>query len=349
MGRSTSLRDLIGYVKDKAAVTKAALLTKPDSAAATLAVLRATTHDSATPARDKHVASILAFGNGSRLTAAACIDALMARLHTTGNSAVAIKSLVCIHHIIRDGSFILQDQLCIYPAAGGRNYLNLANFRDDASPATWQLAQWVRWYARALEQILHVARMTGTFAGCSAEVVSGLTNADLLKEIDVQVGVVEEMGRAPDYACFQENRLVGEVVRLAGEESVVTQKELLVRMKDMRDRLGCLSFGESVELVCVLKRLEECKGRVLLLSSPAGEEVKRKLGGGESLLGLVREMKEKVGLGVKETWPEPGKLHRGRQRGTESARFADRVLRSDDSPRFASGRMTGVAMSVMGG
>ena len=69
----------------------------------------------------------------------------MDRLNHTRNAAVALKCLMAVHHIIKHGSFILQDQLSVYPASGGRNYLNLSKFRDDYSASAWELSSWARW------------------------------------------------------------------------------------------------------------------------------------------------------------------------------------------------------------
>ncbi|KAG9450749.1 hypothetical protein H6P81_010714 [Aristolochia fimbriata] len=350
MGRPPSFRDILGYFKDKASITKATLLSKPDSSSPHLAVLRATTHDPATPPEDKHLDRLLSLGHGSRLTAAACIEALMDRLHTTRNSSVALKCLISIHHVISNGSFILQDQLSVYPSSGGRNYLNLSNFRDESNPVAWQLSLWVRWYARVLEQMLYASRVLGTFLSQTAggatgdETLEALSNGDLVKEIDALVGVVEEIGKVPEYAYFQENRLAGEVVRLVGDESILIQKEILGRVKETRERLGCLSFGDSVELVCVLKRLEDCKQRVLFLCSV---EEKRKLVGGDVLLSLVREMKEKIGM-VGEIRGEGRAVLKGRGRGSESARLFERVVRTGDSVCFPSARIETRVLSRLG-
>ncbi|KAM1473898.1 hypothetical protein ACFX13_030742 [Malus domestica] len=67
----------------------------------------------------------------------------MDHLQTTHHLVVALKCLIAIHHVIKYGSFILQDQLAVYPAADGRNYLNLSNFKDDSTPVAWELSSWV--------------------------------------------------------------------------------------------------------------------------------------------------------------------------------------------------------------
>lgn len=143
MGRraETNLQDIVGRIKDKAAQSKAALspLSKPHEGA----LLRATTHDPYAPPEEKHVAALLSYGHRSRFTASAVVESLMDRLQTTGDAPVALKCLLTVHQIIRRGSFILQDQLSVFPFAGGRNYLKLSDFRDRRSPLTWEMSSWV--------------------------------------------------------------------------------------------------------------------------------------------------------------------------------------------------------------
>ena len=146
MGRITILRDLIGIIKDKASQSKAALVSNPKTLSLHLALLRATTHDPFTSPDPRHLAALLSFGHSSRATASTAIEALMDRLQTTRDASVAIKCLITVHHIIKRGSFILQDQLSVFPFTGGRNYLKLSNFRDNTTPLTWELSSLVRWY-----------------------------------------------------------------------------------------------------------------------------------------------------------------------------------------------------------
>lgn len=145
MGRITKLRDIIGIIKDKVSQSKAAIISKPKTLSLHLALLRATSHDPFTQPNPKHISTLLSFGQSSRATVAAVIEALMDRLQSTHDSSVAIKCLIIVHHIIKHGSFILLDQLSVYPSTGGRNYLKLSNFRDNTTPLTWELSSWVRW------------------------------------------------------------------------------------------------------------------------------------------------------------------------------------------------------------
>ncbi|KAJ1405331.1 hypothetical protein SESBI_25880 [Sesbania bispinosa] len=322
----TKLTDLIGIIKDKASQSKAAILSKRT----TLSLLRATSHDSFTPPSPKHLSTLLSSADGSRATASVAVEVLMDRLQSTNNSAVALKCLIAVHHIIAHGSFILQDQLSIYPSTGGRNYLNLSNFRHNTNPTSWELSSWVRWFAQHIEQLLCTSRLLGFFLGNapsdSEERASGLANGDLLVEFDSLVTVVEGICKMPDPASSSGNKLVEEIVKLVGEDWVVIEQEVHVRVSEFGERLGCFKFGEAVELVCCLKRLEECREKMVVLKVEA------------RLWDLATELKEKVGM---EVYKEERKVHKeGRKfRVSESDRFSGRVLNSHDFLRFPSGRL----------
>ncbi|TXG60129.1 hypothetical protein EZV62_014702 [Acer yangbiense] len=337
MGRLTSL---IGIIKDKISQSRAAIVSKPNTISLHLALLRATTHDPFTPPNHKHLTAFLSFGHSSRTTAAAAIEALMDRLHNTHDASVAIKCLVAVHHIIKHGSFILQDQLSIYPTNGGRNYLKLSNFRDNTTPFTWELSSWVRWYARYLEHLLSTSRVLGFFL-CSTlssvekdkedEKVSALMNNDLLKEIESLVGLLEEMCKRPDSLHVHGNNLVEEIVGSVVEDYLSTMNEVSTRVNEFKERLSCLSFGDSVELVYTLKRLEDCKDRLLILSNKKRVLI-------ETFWGSIDELKERVGK--EKVYREEKRIvsFGRRDKASESARFGDRVLNYGNSVRFSSAR-----------
>ena len=99
------------------------------------------------------------------------------------------------------------------------------------------------------------------------ERVSGLTNADFLVEMDSLLKLMEEIGRKPEAESTNRNKLVDEIVNLVTEDWGFVMKEVWVRVKEFRERLGCLSFGETVELVCELKRIEERKEMMVMEKS----------------------------------------------------------------------------------
>ncbi|XP_057495882.1 putative clathrin assembly protein At4g40080 [Actinidia eriantha] len=296
MGRATKLRDLIGMVKDKASISKAALLSKPNTLSLHLAVLRATTHAPSTPPEDTHLHALLSLGDASRTTASALVESLMARLRRTRDAAVALKCLLTIHHVIKRGPFILQDQLSVFRVFGGRNYLNLSAFRDSATAATLALSAWVRWYARYLETLLSTSRTLGFFL-CSAsstlerenqeEKMSSLMNVDLIRDVDSLVALIEEMCEVPDHS-LQGNKLLYEVMDLVGGDYLSAINEVTLRLREFGERLSQLSSDDSVKLMCGLKRLEGCRERVAVVFSVKKASV-------ETLWGLVGELKDRIG------------------------------------------------------
>ncbi|KAJ4840779.1 hypothetical protein Tsubulata_042842 [Turnera subulata] len=342
MGRIPNLRDLVGIIKDRVSQSKAAVISKPRTLSLRLALLRATTHDPFSPPNPKHITTLLSFGHSSRATVSAAIEALMDRLQSTHDSSVAIKCLIVVHHIIKHGNFILQDQLSVYPSTGGRNYLNLSNFRDNTTPLTWELSTWVRWYASYVEHLLSASRVLGFFV-CSTssavakdkseERVAALTNSDLLKEIDCLVNLMGEISKRPQPVHVHDNKLVDHIMTMVTEDYLSAISDISVRVHEFTHRLSCLSFSDSVELVCAFKRLDDCKESLLGLSAKKRSLV-------ESLWSSMRELKNKVGEGeVKRKEGQLLMLTSGRgERGSESARIGERVLSQGDAVRFSSTR-----------
>ncbi|CAH9110582.1 unnamed protein product [Cuscuta europaea] len=338
MGRISNLRHLIGIVKDKVSQSKAAFVSKPSNLSLHLAVLRVTSHSPHAPPDDCHLSALLSLGDGSRATASTIVCALMDRLHRTGDCVVALKCLLVIHHVIKRGPFILQDRLSNSPISGSRNYLKLASFRDGATTATWMLSAWVRFYARYLETLLSASRVTGYFlcsssgAGADkdqrAEKISLFLNGDLIREIGSLIGVIEEICRAPDSLLLEGNKLLYDVMGLLSGDYTSLVKELLPRLSEFRERLGRLSFADSVELACDLRRLEDCKGRLSVLFMGVTKPL------AQTMWSLVGELTERL-----ETLKvsEQGKMLTFRTK-SESTRFDHRVSRLQYSVRFSSGR-----------
>ncbi|KAB2628857.1 clathrin assembly protein [Pyrus ussuriensis x Pyrus communis] len=287
----------IGILKDKASILKATLCIN-GRVSVHLAVLRATTHDPSRPPSETRIASVLALGLSSRLTACACIEALMDRLHVTRSAFVALKCLLTIHNIISRGSFILKDQLAYYPCFGGYNFLNLSMFCDNSDLCMLEYSSWVRWYAGVIEQNLMVSRAIGYYLNSTKtdgnkrdkeEKALALLDSDLAMEIEVLVEFVVRICDAPDSLELQKNNLVYEVVRAAGEDYRSIQREIVVRVKEVGDRIDSvegLSSDELTRLIDALERLESCKGKLMLLF------VNRKRNDG--LWELVKETKARL-------------------------------------------------------
>ncbi|KAI3983791.1 hypothetical protein MKX01_005408 [Papaver californicum] len=356
MGRPKNLRGIFEIIKDRATISKEIIISKlpNNTSSLNLAILRATSSEqSSSPPHENQITSVLSFGHSSRITASSCIESLVNRLHHTHNSYVSIKCLIIIHHIIKRGSFILQDQLSKYPSNGGKNYLNLSNFRDNSSQETWELSSLVRWYARILESLLLTSKVLGFFLSSEfkgpdsdyfsyyksdkhkrdeeeeheKEKVSALLNQELLKEIEVVVGLIEEISKGSELLNLKQSKLVCEVMILVGEDYYSAQKRIMIRLNEVKERMSNFNFGESVEFNCVMKRLKNCKEKVLSLF------LNHK---GVDFWDLVGElMKEKIGTKNEDDRSVMVMSRKGRS--SESARYDQRVLRSDDF-RFSSGR-----------
>ncbi|XP_047313176.1 putative clathrin assembly protein At4g40080 [Impatiens glandulifera] len=344
MGRRTkTLREIIGLVKDKASFSKALLLSNSQSLSLHLAILRVTTHSTYSPSDERHLAALLSLGDSSRATASLLIQYLMDRLHRTGDVTVALKSLITIHHIIKRGPFILQDQLSIFPITGGRNYLNLSAFHDGGTAVTLTLSSWVRFYARYLETLLSTSRTLGFFLGSSSsssssmldknkqeQRLSSFLNGDLVQEIDSLVGLIEEICKIPDNLQMTENGLVVLIVGLIDSDHLSAVNECLMRLSELKQRLVSLSFGESVELSCILKRIEDCRRKIDTLF-PARKT------SSENLWVFSGEMKEEMAGNVEEEEVARKRIGR-REKMAESTRFEKR----DKSVRlmFGSGEFS---------
>lgn len=224
----------------------------------------------------------------------------MDRLHGTSNASVALKCLYTIHNIIGKGSFILKDQLSIYPCFGGRNFLNLSTFRDKLDSESWEASTWVRWYAGILEQNLMVSRFLGynlytsrakNDSNKKGKILSFL-NSDLLKEIDVLVGFADHVGNAPDSLYLQRQSLVYEVVRLVSEDYRLVQREISVRVAELGVRVMSLSYNECTLFLNSLNRLEDCRERISALLVNRNRN--------DGLWELIKETKANVVVMMKE-------------------------------------------------
>lgn len=329
------MRDFIGIVKDKVSLSKIALLSNPHTLSLHVAVLRTTTHSPSTPPNHHHLATFLSLGDSSRATASVLIHSLMNRLHRTNDSYVALKCLFTIHQIIKQGSFILRDQLSAFRSTGGRNNLKLSGFRDGTSATTWVLSAWVRWYARYIDTILSTSKNLGLIICSSSssslidrekqqDSISGFMNCDLIRDFGSLVCVIEEICSVPDNLLVERDRLLQGITDLLANDYLSTVNEILLRLGEINERVNSLSFNDSVELGSVFDRLKTCKEKLLVLFSIRKPSV-------ETLWEMIEELSNKIGMvNFKQ-------LER-RDSRSESDRFGDRVVRTSDSLKFSSAR-----------
>lgn len=132
----------------------------------------------------------------------------------------------------------------------------------------------------------------------------------------------------PDSVHGAAAELLGRIRGFVTADHVSVMNQVAVRVSEFRERLSVLSFGESVELVCALTRLESCRSR---LSAVFVEKVAM-----DGFWQLMFEVKGKmVILGIDEE-----KMGRKLIQTSESARFGPRVLSSTALGTFSSGRLS---------
>lgn len=192
-----------------------------------------------------------------------------------------------------------------------------------------------------METLLSTSRILG-FSLCSSsnslekenqeEKISSILNQDLIRDIDSLIGLLEEICKIPDPRFVEGNKLLNEVIGLLSKDYLSVVNEILPRLGEVTQRLGCLSFSDSVELTCGLKRLEDCQEKLSVLFTVNKPSMK-------DLWSLIIELREKLAKLKDEEerkllmWKKSGKV-------SESARFDGRVLRSNDSVLFSSRRFS---------
>ncbi|XP_055805348.1 putative clathrin assembly protein At5g57200 isoform X2 [Solanum dulcamara] len=122
-----------------------------------IAIVKATNHVERPP-KERHVAMIFAATSVSRPRAdvAYCIHALSRRLAKTRNWIVALKSLIVIHRVLREGDPTFKEELLHFSHRG--HIFQISNFKDESSPLAWDCSAWVRTYGLFLEERLECFR-----------------------------------------------------------------------------------------------------------------------------------------------------------------------------------------------
>lgn len=97
-----------------------------------IAIVKATNHVECPP-KERHVRKILlaTSANRPRADLSYCIYALSRRLSKTKNWIVALKTLIVVHRLLREGDPMFKEEFLAYSSRG--NILHIANFKDDSS------------------------------------------------------------------------------------------------------------------------------------------------------------------------------------------------------------------------
>ncbi|KAL9328950.1 hypothetical protein ACSQ67_003953 [Phaseolus vulgaris] len=156
MGTLQSWRRAYGAIKDTTKVGLAHV--NSDYADLDVAIVKASNHVECPP-KERHLRKILFATSAVRPRAdvAYCIHALSRRLAKTRNWTVALKTLIVIHRLLREGDPTFREELLNFSQRG--RILQLSNFKDDSSPIAWDCSAWVRTYALFLEERLECFRI----------------------------------------------------------------------------------------------------------------------------------------------------------------------------------------------
>ncbi|KAJ6718911.1 hypothetical protein OIU79_006722 [Salix purpurea] len=151
MGTLQTWRKAYGALKDSTKVGLAHV--NSDYAELDVAVVKATNHVECPP-KERHLRKIFLATSTIRPRAdvAYCIHALSRRLAKTHSWTVALKILIVIHRLLREGDPTFREELLNFSQRG--HILQLSNFKDDSSPIAWDCSAWVRTYALFLEERL---------------------------------------------------------------------------------------------------------------------------------------------------------------------------------------------------
>ncbi|VAH78755.1 unnamed protein product [Triticum turgidum subsp. durum] len=156
MSALQSWRKAYGALKDTTTVSLASL--NSDFKDLDVAIVKATNHVECPP-KDRHLRKIVAASSIARPQAdvAYCIHALARRLTKTRSWIVALKTLVVIHRLLRDGDPTFREELLNFTQRV--QILQLSNFKDNSSPIAWDYSSWVRTYGLFLEERLQCFRI----------------------------------------------------------------------------------------------------------------------------------------------------------------------------------------------
>ncbi|KAM0904590.1 hypothetical protein ACQ4PT_017916 [Festuca glaucescens] len=123
-----------------------------------IAIVKATNHVECPP-KERHLRKILLATtvNRPRADVAYTICTLARRLSKTKNWIVALKTLIVIHRLLREGDGTFKDDFLSYSYRG--NILQIPHFKDDSSPLAWDCSAWVRLYAQYLDERVECFRV----------------------------------------------------------------------------------------------------------------------------------------------------------------------------------------------
>ncbi|KAG8055762.1 hypothetical protein GUJ93_ZPchr0001g29606 [Zizania palustris] len=156
MSALQSWRRAYGALKDTTTVSLANL--NSDFKDLDVAIVKATNHVESPP-KERHLRKVAAATSivSPRADVAYCIHALARRIAKTRNWIVALKTLVVIHRLLREGDPTFREEFLTFTQRV--RILQLSNFKDDSTPIAWDYSSWVRTYGLFLEERLECFRV----------------------------------------------------------------------------------------------------------------------------------------------------------------------------------------------
>ncbi|XP_028779257.1 probable clathrin assembly protein At4g32285 [Neltuma alba] len=146
-----TIRKAIGVVKDQTSIgiAKVASNMAPELE---VAIVKATSHVD-DPASEKYVREILSLISYSQGYVHACVSSVSKRLAKTRDWIVALKVLMLLHRLMKEGPPLFHEEI-LYATRRGTRLLNMSDFRDEARSSSWDHSTFVRTYAMYLDQLL---------------------------------------------------------------------------------------------------------------------------------------------------------------------------------------------------
>ncbi|CAN8237739.1 unnamed protein product [Cochlearia groenlandica] len=152
MGGS-KLKRAIGAVKDQTSVGLAKVGGRSTSLTELqVAIVKATRHDE-NPADEKYAREILALTSCSRDYVSVCVTTLSRRLNRTKNWSVALKTLILIQRLLKEGDRAYEKEI-FFATRRGTRMLNMSDFRDAYRSDSWDYSAFVRTYGLYLDERL---------------------------------------------------------------------------------------------------------------------------------------------------------------------------------------------------
>ncbi|VAH78752.1 unnamed protein product [Triticum turgidum subsp. durum] len=215
MSALQSWRKAYGALKDTTTVSLASL--NSDFKDLDVAIVKATNHVECPP-KDRHLRKIVAASSIARPQAdvAYCIHALARRLTKTRSWIVALKTLVVIHRLLRDGDPTFREELLNFTQRV--QILQLSNFKDNSSPIAWDYSSWVRTYGLFLEERLQCFRIL---------------------KYDIEAERLPKQGQGSEKTNFQAHSQTRELDSQALLEQMPALQQLLYRL------IGCRPEGAA--------------------------------------------------------------------------------------------------------